>query len=245
MRIERVIFELQPGQTISPTCDLGLCDFYLSMVSLTGDAKPERTMLTVTIRNDETFTLCSLTPDKCAQQAFNLFFSEADYPVFKLEGTNSMVFTGLTQDDFDREFLPDDDEDDEDYECDEMMQDNNDDGRFRFCDTSDKRFMGGMELRHFGLVPHSGFEHDQIDLRAEEDTNDEKMLNDNICEGLINAMINSGDDNQIQAANTIQKKFDAVKSTLKRVNENGGSVSKTGKISKKKTKKRNKRKTRK
>lgn len=80
---------------------------------------------------------------------------------------SAITLTGLTQDD-DQEFIPEDDDD-------EFMLDDND-GRFRFCDTSDKRFMGGMELRHFGLVPHSGFEQDQIDLRADEDTNEEKML---------------------------------------------------------------------
>lgn len=82
---------------------------------------------------------------------------------------SAITLTGLTQDDDDQEFIPEDDDD-------EFMLDDNDDGRFRFCDTSDKRFMGGMELRHFGLVPHSGFEQDQIDLRADEDTNEEKML---------------------------------------------------------------------
>lgn len=87
------------------------------------------------------------------------------------------------------------------------------------------------------------------------------FFSDNICEGLINAMINSGDDEQIRIAKTLQskslgmgarivhvltlsflvEKLDAVKSKLKRVNENGGKVSKqNGKV----TKSRSKRKTR-
>ncbi|CDH48515.1 predicted protein [Lichtheimia corymbifera JMRC:FSU:9682] len=231
MANKRIVFELQPGQPLSPTLDFELDGFYLNMASLTANAKPGRTMLTVSIK-DHTFTLCTLTPDKCEQQAFNLYFDESDEATFKLEGTNAITLTGLTQDD-DQEFIPEDDDD-------EFMLDDND-GRFRFCDTSDKRFMGGMELRHFGLVPHSGFEQDQIDLRADEDTNEEKMLNDNICEGLINAMINSGDDEQMRIAKTLQKKLDVIKSKLKRVNENGGHVSKkSGKV----TKPKNKRKTR-
>ncbi|CDS03539.1 hypothetical protein LRAMOSA00941 [Lichtheimia ramosa] len=231
MANKRIVFDLKPGQSLTPTQDFELDGFYLNMASLTANAKAGRTMLTVSIR-DQVFTLCTLTQDKCEQQAFNLYFDESDEATFKLEGKNSITLTGVTQD-IDQEFIPEDD--------DEFMLDDNDDGRFRFCDTSDKRFMGGMELRHFGLVPHSGFEQDQIDLRADEDTNEEKMLNDNICEGLINAMINSGDDEQIRIAKTLQKKLDAVKSKLKRVNENGGKVSKqNGKV----TKSRSKRKTR-
>ncbi|KAI9321062.1 hypothetical protein BX666DRAFT_1267863 [Dichotomocladium elegans] len=60
----------------------------------------------------------------------------------------------------------DDDEDDEDYvppdEEDSLFA-----SRFRFCDPFDRRFMSGIELRHFGLQSHENAE-DEINLRDDE-----------------------------------------------------------------------------
>lgn len=48
-------------------------------------------------------------------------------------------------------------------------------GRHMFRDISDDRFLGGFELRHFGLAPQISF-HDKIDLRKEETSEDDKEL---------------------------------------------------------------------
>ncbi|KAL0078713.1 hypothetical protein F4703DRAFT_1932815 [Phycomyces blakesleeanus] len=67
---------------------------------------------------------------------------------------------------------------------------------FEFCDTQDDRFLGGFELQHFELAP-SYFGHDDINLREEERSDDDKKLNDRIALGLINGMLNSMDGRKI------------------------------------------------
>lgn len=48
-------------------------------------------------------------------------------------------------------------------------------GRNQFRDVSDNRFLGGFELRHFGLAPQVSL-FDKIDLRKEETCDEDKKL---------------------------------------------------------------------
>ncbi|KAI8096647.1 uncharacterized protein BX664DRAFT_324529 [Halteromyces radiatus] len=117
--------------------------------------------------------------------------------ILLVSGPNSVSLTG-------RLF----DNDDEDFQLDEEDEDDDTSGMLQFRDPSDNRFLGGFELRHFGLgSPPLMPTCDNINLRQEETTEEEKVLHDNIVQGLINSMFNSGDPYQRQTAKTISKKL--------------------------------------
>ncbi|KAI8065317.1 hypothetical protein BC940DRAFT_86972 [Gongronella butleri] len=87
----------------------------------------------------------------------------------------------------------DDEEDRADSTCDEF-------GPLAFRDPDDRRFLLGFELRHFQLEPQYDKElnMDTIDLRRKEKSMEDRTLNDNIVQSLINSLLNSSDaaDNQ-------------------------------------------------
>ena len=64
----------------------------------------------------------------------------------------------------DDEFIPEEDEEEDDY------------GPVQFRDPTDQNFLGGFELRHFGLEPHNPYYPDKIDLRKEESDEEDTML---------------------------------------------------------------------
>ncbi|KAI9472041.1 MAG: hypothetical protein EXX96DRAFT_582696 [Benjaminiella poitrasii] len=98
--------------------------------------------------------------------------------------------------------LPDDD--DEDYEDDD--EDMDEFGTLAFRDPTDNSFLGGFELRHFNLAPQvPGFE--KINLREQEETTEDSLLHDNIAKGLVNALMNSGDDFQMKKGKEFLKKL--------------------------------------
>ncbi|ORZ03850.1 hypothetical protein BCR43DRAFT_484085 [Syncephalastrum racemosum] len=134
----------------------------------------------------------------------------------------------------------DDDEDDEDFIPDEDDEDDEDDGgMLRFYDPSDTRFMGGFQLEHF-LGPST---EDHINLRREESTEEDRLLNDNICQGLINSMLNSGNDLQVALAKEGLKRLEKQKRA--REAKQAGKITKKhaeGKKSKQKKKKHGKHK---
>lgn len=82
---------------------------------------------------------------------------------------SKIVLTGQVyndDDDDDRDFQPDEDDDDDDAS-----------GMMQFRDPSDNRFLSGFELRHFGLgSPPLMPVYDDIDLRQEEQTPEDKSL---------------------------------------------------------------------
>ncbi|CEP17435.1 hypothetical protein [Parasitella parasitica] len=99
--------------------------------------------------------------------------------------------------------LPDDDdddyEDDDPYDADEF-------GTMAFRDPTDNEFLGGFELRHFNLAPNMpGF--DDVDLRQQEKCLEDSLLNDNIATGLVNALLNSGDEFQMEKGREFLKKL--------------------------------------
>ncbi|RCH80187.1 hypothetical protein CU098_007734, partial [Rhizopus stolonifer] len=95
------------------------------------------------------------------------------------------------------------DEEDDDYQFEQMADDY---GTLAFRDPSDNDFLGGFELRHFNLVPnYPGFE--KVDLREQEKTKDDTFLHDNIARGLVNALLNSGDDMQMSKGRELQRKL--------------------------------------
>ncbi|KAG2224425.1 hypothetical protein INT45_002964, partial [Circinella minor] len=160
------------------------------MASLLDDAKPGRSTLKVRVRDSE-YAICSLTHNEIEQQSLDVYFKDVDEPTLILTGVNSINITGnIVQDD--DEFIPSEEEEDED-----------DYGPVQFRDPSDQNFLGGFELRHFGLEPHSPYYPDTIDLRKEESDEEDTMLHDNIAMGLINAMMNSGNDTQVKKAKAI------------------------------------------
>ncbi|KAG1455729.1 hypothetical protein G6F46_004303 [Rhizopus delemar] len=96
--------------------------------------------------------------------------------------------------------LPDEDEDDE------FEQMSDDYGTLAFRDPTDNDLLGGFELRHFNLVPnYPGFE--EVNLREQEETVEDTLLHDNIAKGLINALLNSGDEIQMKQGRDLLKKL--------------------------------------
>ncbi|KAI8327915.1 hypothetical protein BC941DRAFT_446018 [Chlamydoabsidia padenii] len=161
--------------------------------------KPGNTQLKL-VTKGEVYVLCTLSKHS-AQQKLNFSLSEEMIDCTLLvTGANAISLTGQVYDD---------DDDDDDFQLDEDdMEDEDDSGMLQFRDPSDNRFLGGFELRHFGLgSPPLMPVYDDIDLRKEEKTLEDKSLHDNIVQGLINAMMNSGDRTQLKTAKTISKKW--------------------------------------
>ncbi|CAO3676025.1 unnamed protein product [Rhizopus microsporus] len=99
--------------------------------------------------------------------------------------------------------LPDEDEDD-DFSSYEQNADAY--GTLAFRDPRDNQFLGGFELRHFNLAPNfPGFE--KVNLREQEETEEDTYLHDNIAKGLINALLNSGEEFQIRKGRELMKKL--------------------------------------
>lgn len=128
------------------------------------------------------------------------------------------------------------DEDDDDYE--DMDDDDEADnyGTMAFRDPTDNEFLGGFELRHFNLAPNiPGY--DVVDLRQQEkDAEDTKLqqvfdqlewdtngltdfYSDSIATGLVNALLNSGDDFQMEKGRDFLKRLKKQLKKRKRDNQ--------------------------
>ncbi|KAI9491141.1 hypothetical protein BDB00DRAFT_515453 [Zychaea mexicana] len=202
---------IQPNEPLTLAIDEGI---HFTMASLIDDAKPGRSTLKVRVRDQE-FALCSLTFDEVEQQALDVYFKDVDEPTLILTGVNPINLTGNIMLE-DGDFVPEEEDEEDDY------------GPIQFRDPSDERFLGGFELRHFGLEPHYSFYPDKIDLRKEESDEEDTMLHDNIAMGLINSMLNSGNEVKV-------KKAKAILETLKSKANDTSSQQNHGKISKKQT----------
>ncbi|KAI9278230.1 hypothetical protein BDA99DRAFT_491508 [Phascolomyces articulosus] len=184
---------IQPNEPLTLSIDEGI---HFTLASLLDNAKPGRSTLKVRVRDAE-YALCSLTHNKTEQQSLDVYFKDVDEPTLLLTGVNPINITGniIQEDD---EYIPDgeDEEDEEDGY-----------GPIQFRDPSDQNFLGGFELRHFGLEPQYSFYPDKIDLRKEEEDEEDVRLHDNIAMGLINSMMNSGDDTKAKKAKAILGKL--------------------------------------
>ncbi|ORZ16879.1 hypothetical protein BCR42DRAFT_413376 [Absidia repens] len=157
---------------------------------------PGRSQLKV-LSNGEEYVLCTLSHDAVQEQKLDLSFTEDMIDcVLLVTGTNAISLTGFLHDE------------DEDFQLDEEDEEEDGSGMLQFRDPSDNRFLGGFELRHFGLgSPPLTPVYDNIDLRKEEITPEDKSLHDNIVQGLINSMMNSGDRYQLKTAKRIAKNW--------------------------------------
>ncbi|KAG0169524.1 hypothetical protein DFQ28_003602 [Apophysomyces sp. BC1034] len=95
-------------------------------------------------------------------QKLDLCITEDDEATLILSGKNSVSLIGLLQT-TDPDFQPDEEDD------------NGFGDIFRFRDPTDNEYLGGFELRHFGLAPQLS-DFDTIDLRKEETSEEEKKL---------------------------------------------------------------------
>jgi FK506-binding nuclear protein len=87
-------------------------------------AKAGRVSVTVTYTG-KTFTLCSLTPEKCEQQPLDITFMEGEEVTFATQGADCVVdLTGNYVMDLD------DGPEDDEYDSDDMMQLMGPDGMF-------------------------------------------------------------------------------------------------------------------
>ncbi|CAO0791687.1 unnamed protein product [Mucor circinelloides] len=110
------------------------------------------------------------------------------------------------------------DEDDDDYE--DMDDDDEADnyGTMAFRDPTDNEFLGGFELRHFNLAPNiPGY--DVVDLRQQEKDAEDTKLHDSIATGLVNALLNSGDDFQMEKGRDFLKRLKKQLKKRKRDNQ--------------------------
>ncbi|CAO3587654.1 unnamed protein product [Absidia cylindrospora] len=158
---------------------------------------PGRSQIKV-LSNGEEYVLCTLSHDSVQEQKLDVSFTEDMIDCMLLvTGTNAISLTGFLHDE------------DEDFQLDEEDEEEDSSGMLQFRDPSDNRFLGGFELRHFGLgsPPLRPVYDDKIDLRKEEITPEDKLLHDNIVQGLINSMMNSGDRYQLKTAKRIAKNW--------------------------------------
>ncbi|ORX49483.1 hypothetical protein DM01DRAFT_1338155 [Hesseltinella vesiculosa] len=189
---------LQPSQRHTILCD-SLLHITQATLAPTHD-QPARSTLKVKSRGEE-FALCTLTRGKVESQSLNMYFSPEDQACeLVVTGSNSIELLGQLH-----VIDEDDDEDDEDFVLDED-EDMDEFGTLQFRDPSDNQFLGGFELHHFGLGSPPPFMNDHINLREQEETPEDKALHDNIVQGLLNSMINSGNVEQIEIAKAIASK---------------------------------------
>ncbi|KAI9025338.1 hypothetical protein CLU79DRAFT_833992 [Phycomyces nitens] len=145
-----------------------------------------RTTLLLEVNGLE-YAICSLVTDKVENQPLHILLTEEDEATIRVSGVNPISLTGTVE--LDQDFIPDEDEEDSH-------------GSLQFRDPSDNTFLGGFELRHFGLAQqNSSF--DKVDLRKEETSLEDGALNDRIVLGLINSMKNSGDKSKLGMAKVL------------------------------------------
>ncbi|KAL0077252.1 hypothetical protein F4703DRAFT_1882884 [Phycomyces blakesleeanus] len=161
------------------------------MATLMPHAKKGRTTLLLEVNGLE-YAICSLIADNVENQPLRIFLTEEDEATIRVSGANSISLTGTVE--RDEDFTPEEDEDADSH------------GSLQFRDPSDNTFLGGFELRHFGLAQQNSM-FDKVDLRKEETSLEEGALNDRIVIGLINSMKNSGDKAKIKMAKTLRSKL--------------------------------------
>ncbi|CAO3625487.1 unnamed protein product [Cunninghamella blakesleeana] len=174
----------------------------LSQATLnTDNIQPGKTQLKVISKGNE-YILCTLSKDTVQEQKLDISFNEENDSdcILTVTGVNSISLIG--------NLIEEEDDDDDDYEYEEDEDDEGGGSMLQFRDPSDNRFLGGFELRHFGLEVDTelpGIPVDDIDLRKEEENEEDRSLHNNIIQGLINAMINSGDTYQNARAKAVKK----------------------------------------
>ncbi|KAF7721231.1 hypothetical protein EC973_005093 [Apophysomyces ossiformis] len=94
-------------------------------------------------------------------QKLDIYITEDDDATLTVTGKNSISLVGQLRT-TDPDFEPDD-------------EDDSYGDAFRFRDPTDNQYLGGFELRHFGLAPQLS-DFDKIDLRKEESSEEDKKL---------------------------------------------------------------------
>ncbi|KAI7898258.1 uncharacterized protein BX663DRAFT_525718 [Cokeromyces recurvatus] len=218
---------MNPGDTF-PITHSGI--HRLSQVSLGENPKEGKTVLKVKAKG-HTFVLCTLIKDEVEHQMLSQCFITEDEATLIVTGANSVNLIGTiekyemedsSEGDEENELetltgapryanylsdllgpdLPDEDEDEYEDEMEEMDEF----GTLAFRDPTDNSFLGGFELRHFNLAPQvPGFE--RVNLREQEESVEDTLLHDNIAKGLVNALINSGDEFQIKKGKEFLRKL--------------------------------------
>ncbi|KAI8377922.1 uncharacterized protein BYT42DRAFT_361737 [Radiomyces spectabilis] len=197
---------------------------HLTMASLHDSnekIKSGRHTLKVIVKDQE-YVLCSLARNHVEFQALQHYFTPLDKAILVVSGKSPVTVTGT--------FYPYEDEDESqamqdiqatqlptylsDLLGDDLPSDDSEDefegadafGPLQFRDPTDNRFLGGFQLCHFGLS-NQFLPFDDINLRKEEESQEDTQLHDNIASGLINALLNSGDAFQVKQGKQLLKKL--------------------------------------
>ncbi|KAI7865440.1 hypothetical protein BDF14DRAFT_1883547 [Spinellus fusiger] len=179
---------ISPGERHRVDIEGTLC---LTMATLLPTAKKGRSTLILEVNGIE-YTLCSLITDKIENQACRIHLAEEDEATLSVSGVNTMALLGTLE--VDSDFIPEEEE----------LEDTH--GSLQFRDPSDNTFLGGFELRHFGLAQQNS-PLDAIDLRKEETSSEERALNDRIVTAILNGMKNTGKRREIKVADTLMEKL--------------------------------------
>ncbi|CAM0141456.1 unnamed protein product [Umbelopsis sp. WA50703] len=145
--------------------------FRITQACLLEDPVEGRSCVKVKVDEQE-FVLCSLNVTHTDCQSLDICFFEGDSVTFSVLGTNIVSLTG--------HYIPGQPSlVEETYN---MLEDG---------DPMDQEYLDGFGIHHFGIGPTDA---EDKNLRAEEDTEYDAIENDHLLQGLINSMINSGDE---------------------------------------------------
>ncbi|GAB5586681.1 peptidylprolyl isomerase fpr3 [Umbelopsis nana] len=159
---------LVPGRKYTQVVD---ASFRLTQACLLDDTVEGRTCLKAKIDEQE-FVLCSLNVKTIDSQVLDICFFEGDSVTFSASGVNTISLTG--------HYIPGQPSLIE--ETFNMLEDR---------DPLDQEYLDGFGMHHFGIGPTDA---EDKNLREDEVSPLETIENDHLLHGLINSMINSGDD---------------------------------------------------
>ncbi|KAH8549952.1 hypothetical protein BGW37DRAFT_499542 [Umbelopsis sp. PMI_123] len=162
---------LLPGHKYDQEVD---ASFRLTQACLLDDASEGRTCIKATVADQE-FVLCSLNMKTMDSQLLDIRFYEGDSVTFTTSGVNPVSLTG--------HYIPGQPSLIE--ETFNMLEDR---------DPMDQEYLDGFGMHHFGIGPTDA---EDKNLRDEESSELEKKENDQLLQGLINSMINSGEETLI------------------------------------------------
>ncbi|CAO3669324.1 unnamed protein product [Umbelopsis ramanniana] len=159
---------LLPGRKYVQTVD---ASFRITQACLLDEPEEGRTCLKATV-DEQDFVLCSLNMKTMDSQLLDVCFYEGNSVTFTASGVNTVSLTG--------HYIPGQPSlIEETYN---MLEDQ---------DPMDQEYLDGFGMHHFGIGPTDA---EDKNLRDEESSEFEKTENDQLLRGLINSMINSGDE---------------------------------------------------
>ncbi|CAO3664477.1 unnamed protein product [Umbelopsis vinacea] len=168
LNLIRTALTLVPGRKYTQVVD---ASFRLTQACLLDDPIQGRTCLKANIDEQE-FVLCSLNIKTMDSQVLDISFLEGDTVTFSVSGVNTVSLTG--------HYIPGQPSlIEETYN---MLEDQ---------DPMDQEYLDGFGMHHFGIGPTDA---EDRNLRNEEASQLETIENDHLLQGLVNSMINSGDE---------------------------------------------------